>query len=235
MVPLPNGCSIDDFAAEGLTSAGDGAYLGGVPASVYGIPVNYGAAFPGANPNVGVGSFILPIGKSAYDALQVVVQQQKQHPMPGIVSSNAQISYNFSEAVTNGSGGSNQFFVGSSSGGWNQDYVNRYIGRNDLDHTNMLSLAGSFTVKYGPQIALVGHFFSAPPSNLTLSNAAANDPAAQIFRTDVDGDGTTSDLVPGTAPGDYMHAIKGAGLEKMIQKLQFHAGGNAYAGWTGSG
>ncbi|MDE3201065.1 MAG: carboxypeptidase regulatory-like domain-containing protein [Acidobacteriota bacterium] len=206
-----NSATIDDFANNGLDS-GD-AYLGGVAASAYGLTPDEGAAFAGANPNVGDGQFILPVGKSAYDALQFVFQEQKANPMRGILQSSAQISYNLSRAVTNSRGGSNQFFGGY--GAWNNDHVNRYIGRNDLDYTNGLGLAGSVSLKYGPQIAVVGHFFSAPPSDLTLADVVAN---AQIFKTDLDGDGSTGDLLPGTNPGAYMHEVKGRGLNKLISK-----------------
>jgi hypothetical protein len=203
------GAIIDDFANNGLDSGG--SYLGGYAASVYGLSPDTGAAFGGANPNVGEGVFILPAGKSAYDALQVVIQEQKAHPMRGIVSSNGQISYNLSRAVSNSSGGGNQLFGGY--GGFDQDCVNCYIGRTDQDHTNELSMAGSVTIKYGLQISMDGHFFSAPPSTLTLADIPGG---GQIFKTDVDGDGTTGDLVPGTRPGAYMHEIKGAGLARLI-------------------
>jgi hypothetical protein len=203
------GATIDDFAGAGLDSGN--VYLSGYPASANGVTPDTGAAFAGANPNVGAGDFILPIGKSAYDALQVVLQEQKAHPLPGIVNTNLQISYNLSRAVSNSTGGSNQFFAGS--GAFNQDCVNCYIGRTDADRTNQLSLGGSFTIKYGLQAAVVGHFFSAPPENLTLGDI---DGASQIYKTDVDGDGTTGDLIPGTRPGAYMHEVKGAGLSKVI-------------------
>jgi hypothetical protein len=215
----PNGCPagsgangnaiIDDFANNGLDSGN--AYLGGYAASAYGLTPDTGAAFGGANANVGKGSFILPVGKSAYDALQVVVQQQKAHPLPGIVSSNGQISYNLSRVIANSSGGSNQFFAGS--GAYNNDRVNEYMGRNGQDHLNMISLAGSATFKYGPTVGVVGHYFTAPPSTLTLGDVTGG---GQIFKTDVDGDGTTGDLVPGTGPGAYMHEIKGGGLASLI-------------------
>jgi hypothetical protein len=221
---IANGASISDFANNGLDSGK--AYLGSFPASAYGLTPDTGAAFGGTNPNVGVGDFILPAGKSAYDALQIVVQQQKSHPMPGILGSTGQISYNLSQVVSNSSGGSNQFFGGY--GAYNNDSVNRYIGRNDQDHTNMLSLAGSVTMKYGPEFAVVGHFFSAPPSTLTLADVTGegtSSDAAAIFVTDLDGDGTTGDLLPGTNPGDYMHAIKGSGLAKLIDNYNStHAG-----------
>jgi hypothetical protein len=212
---ITNYATINDFAGNGLDSAS--AYLSGYPASAFGITPDIGAAFAGANPNVGTGSFILPVGKSAYDALQVVFQEQKGNPFRGVVQSNAQISYNFSRIVSNSSGGSNQFFGGY--GAYNNDQVNKFIGRNDQDHTNMLSMAGSMTLKYGPQISLVGHFFSAPPTTLTLGDVTgygATGDTAAIFVTDVDGDGTAGDLVPGTGPGAYMHQIKGSGLNKLI-------------------
>lgn len=214
---IANGATISDFANNGLDSGS--AYLSGYAASAFGLTPDVGAAFAGANPNVGKGSFILPVGKSAYDALQVVMQEQKGNPLPGIVQSNAQISYNLSRIVTNSSGGSNQLFGGY--GAYNNDCVNCYIGRNDQDHSNMLSLAGSMTFKYGPQIALVGHFFSAPPTTLTLGDVTgegSSGDVAAIYITDVDGDGTAGDLLPGTGPGSYMHQVRGIGLAEAINK-----------------
>ena len=206
----PGSAIIDDFAANGLDSGID--YLGGVPASYYGLTPATGAAFAGANPNVGQGKFILPVGKSGYDALQIVVQQQKSHPLPGIVSSNMQISYNLSRiTTTSNTTSSDQFFGGS--GAYNQDRVTQYMGRDSLDHTNQLSFGGSISVKYGVQVGAIGHFYSAPPSNLLLPTSTG---AGQIFKTDVDGDGTEGDLVPGTNPGAYEHAVKGAGLNNLI-------------------
>jgi Carboxypeptidase regulatory-like domain len=211
---IANGGVIDDFAAEGLDSGAE--FLGGFSASANvdasGNPLTpkTGAAFPGANPNVGKGDFILPVGKSAYDALQIVVQQQKSHPLPGLVSSNMQISYNLSRVVTNSSGGSNQFFAGS--GAYNQDCVNCNFGRNGQDHTNQISISGSTTIKHGLQVGVVGHFFSAPPSTLTLSGITG----IGIFNSDVDGDGTTGDLLPGTKPGSYMHQVSRRGLQGVV-------------------
>jgi hypothetical protein len=214
---IANGCTIDDFAANGLTDGNE--YLGGYPASAFGIPAEFGSAFPGVNTHVGGGNFILPKGKSAYDAFQAVLQQQSQHPLPGILQSNMQISYNLSRIITNSKGGSNQFFGGY--GAWDNDCTSCVMGRNGQDHTQMLSLATSFTVKYGPQLALVGHFFSAAPSDLQTPssgfNPAGNETTAgAIFKSDLNGDGTTGDLMPGTEPGDYMHRIKGKKLGDLI-------------------
>jgi hypothetical protein len=216
------GAQITDFAGNGLDS---GTYaLGGASASANGLTVATGAAFPGANPNVGTGLFILPVGRSGYDALQMVLQQQKSHPVPGIVSSNLQISYSLSRIVTNNGGTSptDQFFAGAQS--FDNDDPNRYIGRSPLDHSNELSFGGSLAVKYGLNVAMIGHFFSAPAVSLTLDQTAGT--TGQIFQTDVDGDGTVGDLVPGTIPGAYEHQIKNGGLNRLINNYNATSAGS---------
>jgi hypothetical protein len=216
------GAQITDFAGNGLDS---GTYaLGGASASANGLTVATGAAFPGVNPNVGTGLFILPVGRSGYDALQMVLQQQKSHPVPGIMSSNLQISYSLSRIVTNngGTAPTDQFFAGAQS--FDNDDPNRYIGRSPLDHSNELSFGGSLAVKYGLNVAMIGHFFSAPAVSLTLDQTAGT--TGQIFQTDVDGDGTVGDLVPGTIPGAYEHQIKGAGLNNLINNYNATSAGS---------
>jgi hypothetical protein len=88
------------------------------------------------------------------------------------------------------------------------------MGRSNLDHTNQLSFGGDIAIKYGLRLGLIGHFFSASPTSLSLDNSSGA--PGEIFRTDVTGDGTTGDLLPGTKPGSYMHEIKGTGLNKAI-------------------
>jgi hypothetical protein len=61
---------------------------------------------------------------------------------------------------------------------------------------------------------MVGHFFSAPPQSLQLDDTQGL--PGEIFRTDITGDGTDGDLLPGTVPGEYMHQIKGDGLNNLI-------------------
>jgi hypothetical protein len=210
------GATIDDFANNGLDSGNE--YLGGYPASYTsnGLTPDTGAAFPGANPDLGSGDFILPIGRSGYDALQVVYKQVAAHPAPGIERLNLQISYSFSKIVSTYRAGvdedtSDQFFSGLA---WDSDNPTLYMGRSSLDHTHQVSMGGAFTVKHGPTIGLIGHFYSAPPSTLVLDS---QNPTAGIFQSDVTGDGTIGDLAPGTEPGDYMHRIKSSSLGKYIK------------------
>jgi Carboxypeptidase regulatory-like domain len=199
------GATISDFSGNGLDS---GNAEGGTPAGTAGF------AFGGRNRNVGLGKFILPVGRSGYDAAQIVLQQQKIHPVPGIMSSNLQISYSLSRIVssTGGTATSDQFF---NPPPYDYDNPSTYMGRNEIDHSNEVSFGGSATIKYGLKVGIVGHFFSAPPSTLTLDTNGGG-VANEIFQTDVTGDGSVGDVVPGSEVGAYMHSVKGAGLNKLI-------------------
>ncbi|MEO6801830.1 MAG: carboxypeptidase regulatory-like domain-containing protein, partial [Granulicella sp.] len=138
---IRKGGSIVDFAGNGLDSGNN--FLGSNPASGKGLTPATGAAFAGANPQLGEGLFLLPVGRSGYDALQVVLRQQKAHPAPGIVSSNLQIAYSLSQAVSSAnpatnagnSGVGDQFF---SSPSYDYDSPTTSIGRSGLDHTHEL-------------------------------------------------------------------------------------------------
>lgn len=207
------GGSILDFAGNGLDSGN--AYLGGFPAAVFGLTPDTASAFPGRNPAVGAGKFILPYGASGYDALQIVFKQVKAHPVRGVESVNFQGAYSLSRIVSDiaatTSGEGDQFF---NNPPYDYDNPEAFMGRNLLDHKNQLSFGGSANFKYGPQLGVIGHFFSAAPQNLTLDDTAGA--TAQIFQTDVTGDGTIGDLVPNTAAGSYMHAVTPKNLSKVI-------------------
>jgi hypothetical protein len=209
---IANGATIASFAGNGLDSGN--TYLGGeAPIAAKGLTPATGAAFPGANPLLGNGAFLLPIGRSGYDALQVVFKEQTNHPFPGIERSNLQISYNLSRIVSSAGGGSDEFF---SSGSYSNDNPNAFIGRAGLDRKHQVSFGGNFLFKYGPEVGIIGHFYSALPSTLTLD---ASNPTANIFQSDLDGDGTTGDLAPGTLPGDYMHRVKPSNVAQYINNF----------------
>jgi hypothetical protein len=229
----PGGCSggsgsgtggkfatIKDFATNGLDSGV--TFNSGNPASYSkkypltpGMPAKSGAiaavsAFPGLNPQLGRGRFTMPIGRSHYDALQVVFKQQAQHPVPGITSSNFQVSYNLSRIVATTTS-SDEFF---SPGVLDNDNPALFMGRSALDHTNQISFGGSAILKYGPRIALLAHFFSASPSTMTLDTTSLAN--GQIFQSDLTGDGITGDPAPGTVAGTYMHGVKPTNLGAFI-------------------
>ena len=207
---IANGATINDFAGNGLDSGNQ--YLGGSSPAANKVTVATGAAFPGLNPLLGSGAFLLPVGRSGYDAFQVVFREQKSRPVPGIERSNIQISYNLSRIVsTSNNTTGDQFFSNPS---FSNDNPTEYIGRDQLDRKHQLSFGGSFLIKHGPEVGIIGHFYSALPQTLTLD--ATSSPVANIFTSDLDGDGTVGDLAPGTAPGDYMHRIKPTNLGAYI-------------------
>lgn len=212
---IGQGLSIEDYAGNGLDSGN--VYLGGNPASFNGYTVATGAAFPGKNPLLGNGLFTMPVGKVGYDALQMVFRQVASHPLPGVVSSNIQISYALSRAIASNIGGtlgsSDAFFP---AGSWDNDNPAAILGRSNLDHKHEVNFGGSMHVKYGLQVGLIGHFYSAPPSSLTLDSGVLSGGAGNIFQSDLNGDGTVGDLLPGTNPGSYMHDVNGATLQSRI-------------------
>ena len=176
------------------------------------------AAFPGLNPDLGRGTVILPAGRSGYDALQVVYRQSSSHPVKGIEHGNFQVSYNLSRIVSD-STSSDEFFA---EGAYDYDHPTQFMGRNGLDRKHELSFGGTINPKFGPEIGVIGHFFSALPTTLALDNSLS---AGNIFQSDITGDGTSGDVAPGTLPGDYMHRIKSNSLASYISSYN-----GAYAG-----
>jgi len=227
-----SGATISDFAKQGLDSgnvyAGATNYLyagkpdaGAFPGNTSNNNANVTANGVAQNP-LGSGSMIQPIGKSAYDALQVVYRQQKNHPLPYTESANVQVSYNLSRIIaTGGIAGGDEFFTNGVLD--NDDPTGaQYMGRSGLDHSNQLSVAGSLTFKYFPRVSAIGHFYSAAPGTLALDTQLAN---GGIFQTDISGDGTVGDVAPGTKPGSYMHSVNGNSLGSYITNFN-----SVYAG-----
>ena len=206
--------SISTFASQGLDSAA--SYTNSSNWKYAGKTTP--AAFTGSNVDLGSGSFIRPSGRSGYDALQLVYRQSTANPVRGITHANLQVSYNLSRVVSNLTS-SDEFFT---SGAYDADSPNQYIGRNSLDRTHELSFGGSINPKYGPEIGIIGHFFSAQPSNMTLDSSLSS---GNIFISDITGDGTTGDIAPGTLPGDYMHRFGPTSLAQYVSTFN-----STYAG-----
>jgi hypothetical protein len=91
---IGKGATIVDYASNGLDS-GD-TYLFGLPASVLGLTPDTGAAFPGANPDIGQNNMLFPEGHSVYNALQTSLRSEMDKPMSGIKHLNLTVSYSLS-------------------------------------------------------------------------------------------------------------------------------------------
>ncbi len=220
---IGQGATIGDFAGNGLDSLG--SYTGGAPITAFGLTPAFGAAFAGVNNLVGTGSFQFPDGKSAYDGLQFNFREQKAHPLPGLSDSMLDVSYAYSRFITSAGGGSSdQFFLASA---YDNNRPSSYMGYGSLDRTHIFSFGGSVTVKGGPRLGFIGHFNSAPPTTLTL-DTTGNDGSGlgEIFQTDITGDGTTGDFLPGTQQGAYSRKIKPNNLNQAITKYNATGAGH---------
>lgn len=212
---IAKGATIADFADFGLDSSS--AYYGGQPAEAYGDNPNVGAAFAGMNPWYGANTMQFSIGRSVYNALQVSYRQRARNLTRLLPSANFTLSYSLSRFSSNAY---DQDFV-SGAPNDNQNPL-RYNGPNGMDRTHQFSLGTVFTLPHGPQLSFVGHFNSPLPQDLRLWDQGRS---GEIFHTDVTGDGTTGDIVPGTNIGSFMRSVKPGNINDVITTYN-----NTYAG-----
>jgi carboxypeptidase family protein len=230
------GASISDFAAHGLDSGGQ--YLGGLPASVFGLTPNTGspatdngAAFPGINPLVGRNTMFFPVGRSLYSGVQVSLRSQIASPLRGVRDGSLQISYSHSSFRSNIAGGLGDQDLLPLAADFNHPIA--FFGSASQDRKDQFSLASFLDVRYGARLGMIAHFGSPLPQTLFLP--ASDGLGGEIFRTDVTGDGSFGgqsqngasaygDILPGTNIGSFGRAIKANGLNNIIQTYNSNFG-----------
>jgi hypothetical protein len=214
--PAAGGCpaTIYDFAGNGLDS-GYG-FLGSLGAPAVGLTPDTGAAFAGINPNVGANQMLFPIGRSAYNALQMKLTSQKSNPMPGMTSANFVVSYALSRLSAMARDGD---FINNAFSFRNTNLR----GPNGLDRRHQLSAGAMMDFKYGASLGFITHWYSALPSSIFLPSPVNGMPGA-IFTSDLDGDGSlagntsgqSGDLLPGTTIGSFGRDVGVTGLTNLI-------------------
>ena len=223
------GASIADFAAHGLDSGGQ--YLGGLPASVFGLTPNTGspvsdngAAFPGVNPLVGRNTMFFPAGRSLYSGVQISLRSQIASPMRGVRDGSLQVSYTHSSFRSNIPGGLGDQDLLPLAADFNHPIA--FFGSASQDRKDQISLASFLDVRYGARLGLIAHFASPLPQTLFIP--ASDGVGGEIFRSDVTGDGAFGgqsqtgasaygDILPGTNIGSFGRAVKASGLNNIIQ------------------
>jgi hypothetical protein len=229
----PRPGTMADFAHNGL----DASYELGVSnvngsAGVGGCPTA-GCAFPGLNPNYSNLNFLLPIGRSVYNALDMKLVQNVTNPLRGVKSANFQISYSLSKFINPG-GANPTTQPGNYQQGADQDFVIgaadnanplRYMGPSTLDRTHQISFGGNFSLPFGFQTGVIAHFYSPLSVPLVVPNSGLGD--GEIFRTDFTGDGTTQDFVPGTKNGAFMRSVNVSGLTGVVNNYNQTVAGQA--------
>jgi hypothetical protein len=203
------------------------AYFSGSAAPAFGLDPSVGAAFAGINPLVGVGDFQYPAGRSVYNGLQTEYKQQVHNPFRGVAGLNLQIAYTLSRFEGNGSNDQN-----FSAVAWDQRNPTAFFGPTTLDRTHQFKFGATFDIAHrGPRFSLIGGFSSPQPSNLSLpiTNGGNQGEQADIFRTDLTGDGTVGDLINASSgigkPGTFMREVSAHGLNNVISNFNTNIAG----------
>lgn len=199
---MPRPVNITDFATNGLGSPSRGQL------TTFVAP-NNGFAFPGRNVNFGQIMVSDTIGRSNYNGVQFRIKQDVNTPFRGVKQVSWQATYNLSRFNATSY---DQDVVFNQNA---RDNLNplHYYGPNALDRTNMFTFAATFNVSGGLQLSAIARIYSAIPITLTIPSCTC---AADIFLSDVTGDGTGGDVLPGTNVGSFGRGVKANGLNQVI-------------------
>jgi len=189
------GASITDFARHGLDSSN--AFCGPFPCSVLGK--NSLASFGGINPLVGSNVMFFPSGRSKYQGLSLGLKTSGENLTRGVRRWDLAFQYTYSAyesniASPNGSGGDYSVLPVAL------DYVRPHLGHfgsSGLDRRSLVSITPTFELRHGPRLTMIAQMASPLPLTLYLPQQDGGGVAGEIFRTDVTGDGTVGDLLPG--------------------------------------
>jgi hypothetical protein len=207
---VPRPAAITDFASNGLDSGA---------AYAYGFP-NCNCAFPGVNSSLGQNEMLFPIGHSTYNGLDVSLKQQVKDPLPGVTNMNMTVSYALSRL--------DSMSLDQDFGGGVTDFdnYNHYFGPSAEDRTNQFSFGGVLNFVHGLQLSLIVHADSSLPQTLEVPPGSQRLPTtAQIFQSDLTGDGTTGDVLPGTNIGSFGRSVNPKNINSYINNYN-----NTYAG-----
>lgn len=188
---IAGGGTIDDFANEGVSGS---------------CPGFDGCAFGGKNINFRQMGVLEPVGVSRYQALQAQLTGKL-----GTLGPFRNVTANVSYALSRfNSSALDQDFLSASI---NNDVPTQYYGPAGEDRLHQLGVSLIMDLPGHFQLATTSYFRSNGPSNPSLS---ANGTAADIFTSDLNGDGTTGDPLPGANRGSFDRSFGVTGLNKLI-------------------
>ncbi|HYL09945.1 MAG TPA: carboxypeptidase regulatory-like domain-containing protein [Candidatus Acidoferrales bacterium] len=205
---IAHGATIADYAGNGLDS---GVTFNG------GSPCGPGVcAFPGANPNLGENQMLFPIGRSVYNGMLVSLKSRLDSPVRGMRHLDLITSYALSRFKSQAA---DQDFITNSV---DFDNPGSFFGPSALDRTHNLGVGAVMDFPGTTRFALSTHWATAPPLTLTLPRSGN---PGEIFLTDVTGDGTTGDVVPGTNIGSFDRSVKASGINGLINSYNSSSAG----------
>ena len=190
------------LASEGFDPGIGGvnqAIADGFGADLFG---SIGDAFVGEFPFLnGPISVIVPSGISEYNALQI--RLTKRFSSIGSFARNAIFDVNYALSRFNGIAGDQDFLPGTA---FNDDFLNpRNFGPTTLDRTHQLSVNAQADLPWGLNISTITALRTALPVTpfLTLGFGGST----EVLFTDLDGDGTFQDILPGAERGSFGRSI----------------------------
>jgi len=190
-VGADRGATISDYAARGL---GAGSALDGF-------------AFQGVNPNFRDVVVIENQGLSLYQALQVRLQG-KMGSWGWFRNVNANINYSLSRFESTGL---DQDFI--SAAAFN-DRPTQFFGPAGLDRTHQVVIGLQIDLPKNFHISTTSAFRSPLANSLFLPLSTGG--ADEIFFSDLDGDGTVQDPIPGSNRGSFSRSVSSSGLNSLI-------------------
>jgi Carboxypeptidase regulatory-like domain/TonB dependent receptor len=198
---ITNGATISDYANNGL---GAGSAVDGF-------------AFQGQNPNFrGIG-VIAPLGLSTYNALTASLRGRLVRNWGPIKEMTGSVSYALSRFKS--TGGDQDFLSGSAF----NDAPTKFFGPAGLDRTHQFSLGLLTNLPKGFKLNLTTRIDSPLAQSVFIDCQDCG--AAEIFMSDLDGDGVTEDPLPGTNRGAFGRSVRnGAALNNLINSFNSQIG-----------
>ena len=209
-----------------------GQFLGGAPASLFGLTPDTGAAFAGINPLVGRNTMFFPAGRSLYSGLQVSVRTHVTNPVRGVIGGLCSWPTPTPASAATWREGS----VTRTCCPWRRISTTR-------PHTSAPHRKTASTVFPGSVLDLPrGSTWPGPnvqqlasPLPQTHLLPASGGVGGEIYRTDVGGDGSFGgqsqtgsdafgDILPGTNVGAFRRAVSASELNTVIQNYNANFG-----------
>jgi hypothetical protein len=214
------GATITDYARHGLDSSN--AYCGPFPCSVLQTPTNLRqqqAAFGGINPAVGSNIMYFPGGRSVYQGLHLAYKNSIANPARHVGRLDVSIAYAWSRyrtniAEPNGSGG--DYSLMNVAEDYNRPHRGHF-GASGLDRTHQLTFSPTAELPHGLRLSLISHLASPLPLSTYVPQQDGGGVAGEIFRSDLTGDGTVGDLLPG-----YIGSTGKYSTSKLTKSIAFY-------------
>lgn len=202
---IEGGGTILDFANNGL---GAGTVSGTTNTS----------AFGGVNRNFTQVNVIEPLGLSRYQGLQVRLTGKVGDwgPFKNTITNVTYALSRFKSTVADGD------FIYTAV---NNDNPTGFYGPVALDRTHNLGISVVTQLPWGFNFSTTSYYRSNEASYNGILLQATSGSAAEIFFTDLNGDGTIGDPLPGTTRGAFGRSVTPGNLNTILQKYNTNVAG----------